>query len=150
MRLYTISVLNIRNVSIRTNCAYSIEPHKRIKTAEAIRTLGKKASFLSQMEIPMNSFFRRFDSWSGPDDSKYSRQAYKNGLSCWNGPERSTEVRSAGHWHLSKAFSSSLLSFSGPTVMRFREQANRCERTRPLRVSIRVHDSRRLYGTANP
>jgi len=35
----------------------------------------------------------RFDSWSGPEDNKYSRQMYKNGLSCWNGPERSTEVR---------------------------------------------------------
>ncbi|XP_078488428.1 glucosidase 2 subunit beta isoform X1 [Ciona intestinalis] len=35
----------------------------------------------------------RWGSWSGGNDDKYSRMKYDNGLTCWNGPARSTEVR---------------------------------------------------------
>ncbi|WKX93609.1 hypothetical protein Q1695_011125 [Nippostrongylus brasiliensis] len=30
--------------------------------------------------------------WSGAPPAKYAKQSYKNGVQCWNGPERSTEV----------------------------------------------------------
>nr|XP_026691367.1 glucosidase 2 subunit beta isoform X2 [Ciona intestinalis] len=35
----------------------------------------------------------RWGSWSGGNDDKYSKMKYDNGLTCWNGPARSTEVR---------------------------------------------------------
>ncbi|VDO25804.1 unnamed protein product [Heligmosomoides polygyrus] len=30
--------------------------------------------------------------WSGLTERKYSKQSYKDGQQCWNGPQRSTEV----------------------------------------------------------
>ncbi|CAK8676005.1 unnamed protein product [Clavelina lepadiformis] len=35
----------------------------------------------------------RWGSWSGPENFRYSKMKYENGLGCWNGPARSTEVR---------------------------------------------------------
>jgi protein kinase C substrate 80K-H len=33
-----------------------------------------------------------WNSWSGPENDKFSSQKYDKGQSCWNGPERSTQV----------------------------------------------------------
>ncbi|CAI5442862.1 unnamed protein product [Caenorhabditis angaria] len=33
-----------------------------------------------------------FNSWNGPENSKYTSQRYDNGQQCWNGPKRSTDV----------------------------------------------------------
>lgn len=35
----------------------------------------------------------RWGNWDGPEENKYSKMMYSNGLNCWNGPARSTEVR---------------------------------------------------------
>lgn len=35
----------------------------------------------------------RWQSWDGPNDDPYSRMKYDHGLSCWNGPARSTLVQ---------------------------------------------------------
>uniref|UniRef100_A0A915IFM3 Glucosidase 2 subunit beta n=1 Tax=Romanomermis culicivorax TaxID=13658 RepID=A0A915IFM3_ROMCU len=34
-----------------------------------------------------------WDSWTGHENDKYSKQSYKHGLTCWNGPARSTEIK---------------------------------------------------------
>jgi len=35
----------------------------------------------------------RWGHWSGSEENKFSHMKYENGLSCWNGPTRSTEVK---------------------------------------------------------
>lgn len=34
-----------------------------------------------------------WSSWTGPENNKYERMMYDKGQSCWNGPQRSTEVQ---------------------------------------------------------
>nr|CAB3265164.1 glucosidase 2 subunit beta [Phallusia mammillata] len=34
----------------------------------------------------------RWGSWSGPPENIYAKMMYENGITCWNGPARSTEV----------------------------------------------------------
>lgn len=33
-----------------------------------------------------------WNSWTGPDNNKYSKMKYTNGLTCWNGPARTVDV----------------------------------------------------------
>ncbi|CAH1243629.1 PRKCSH [Branchiostoma lanceolatum] len=54
----------------------------------------------------------RWESWAGPEDNKYSAMKYTKGQNCWNGPDRSTEVR------MTCGIENKLLSASEP---------NRCE-----------------------
>ena len=51
-------------------------------------TLTFKISYLSFKNFQN----RTWGSWTG-DPNKYSRQKYSGGQGCWNGPDRSTEVR---------------------------------------------------------
>jgi len=50
----------------------------------------------------------RWGNWDGPENNIFNKMKYTNGLSCWNGPARSTEVR------LSCGIETKLLTVSEP------------------------------------
>ncbi|KAI8509956.1 hypothetical protein Bbelb_123840 [Branchiostoma belcheri] len=54
----------------------------------------------------------RWEKWAGPEENKYIAMKYTKGQNCWNGPDRSTEVR------MTCGIENKLLSASEP---------NRCE-----------------------
>lgn len=66
---------------------------------EAVKQLLGELNNILGLVIRKVEFMVYFSSnwghWSGVGPSSiYSKQKYENGHSCWNGPERSTEVSS--------------------------------------------------------
>ncbi|XP_077965895.1 glucosidase 2 subunit beta-like [Styela clava] len=76
----------------------------------------------------------RWGSWSGPETSKYSAMKYTGGVKCWNGPDRSTEVR------IACGDENKLLSASEPSRCEYRFEFVTPAACEPIHVPDAAHD----------
>lgn len=76
----------------------------------------------------------RWGSWSGPESNKYSAMKYTGGLKCWNGPDRSTEVR------ISCGDENKLLSVSEPSRCEYRFEFVTPAACETIHVPDKPHD----------